>query len=500
MDDAIAPVDPAVAAHDPDLELDDIQGDILIGLQKKIECFLFFEIKNVIAFNDLFSRMLLGQVTPSTETLQNEAVLAHHKRRHLLPIVGLNIGFTAEGLRCLGVDTSAMDPAFHAGAMVRAKDLNDPTDAIGKPRTWKTEFVDDMIHAALLITGPSAHLVNSHADRAIATLGHSIAVIYRENGHVRPGRQDGHEHFGYLDGVSQPGIRGLTQRQNPDDPTQGLPGQDLLWPGTFVFGYPAQQSANAEQPGPEPAMAYPWMRNGAYMVFRRLNQLVPEFHTFATQQAVSMGVDPTLLEARLVGRWKSGAPLLLAPMQDDATLGGDELRNNDFSYSSDPQQRACPYAGHIRKAYPRDDLGDEGPIQIRRIRRSGIPFGPEVDETEASTKKERGLMFVCYQTSITEQFEFVQKSWCNDPAFVVGKKRPNGDPVQPGFDPLIGQANNNGDRTRRMDEPRPNYPVGNTRSVLVEQNDFIVPTAGAYLFMPSISALQSLLQPQPPGN
>ncbi|MEA2736902.1 MAG: hypothetical protein QOH05_209, partial [Acetobacteraceae bacterium] len=226
----------------------------------------------------------------------------------------------------------------------------------------------------------------------------------------------------------------------------------------------------------------------------RLNQLVPEFHAFATEQAVATGVDPTLLEARLVGRWKSGAPLLLAPLQDDVTLGNDVTRNNDFSYSSDPQQRACPYAGHIRKTYPRDDLGGEGPIQIRRIRRSGIPFGPEVDADETTTKKERGLMFVCYQTSITEQFEFVQKSWCNNPEFVFGKNRPGGGAVNPGFDPLIGQANNGGNRTRTMDEPVPNYPTGNTRSTLTEPKDFIVPTAGAYLFMPSISGLRTLLQ------
>ena len=103
-------------------------------------------------------------------------------------------------------------------------------------------------------------------------------------------------------------------------------------------------------------------------------------------------------------------------------------------------------------------------------------------------------MFVCYQTSIVEQFEFVQKSWCNNAEFAFGKKRPNGDSVKPGLDPLIGQANNNGDRSRHMDEPVPNYPTGNIRSELTEPKDFIVPTAGAYLFMPSISGLRTLLQ------
>ena len=364
MNDADAIPCPVIGALDPVLDLDDIQGDILIGLQKKAECFIFFGIEDVARFKDLFARMLLAHVTTSAVAQHNEAMLALNKKANgnLLRIVGLNVGFTSDGLRNFGLDTGNMDAAFHQGAAARAKDLNDPMDDGGNLPAWKSEFVGNDIHGVLLITGPSTKVVDAYADEAVGWLGTSVKVVYRETGHVRPGRQDGHEHFGYLDGVSQPGIRGLTRRQNPDDDTQGLPGQDLLWPGTFVFGYPAQQAASANQPGPAPAMALPWMRNGAYMVFRRLNQLVPEFHAFAAAQATAIGVDPTLFEARLVGRWKSGAPLLLAPLQDDAVLAGDALRNNDFSYSSDPQQRACPYAGHIRKAYPRDDLGDEGPV------------------------------------------------------------------------------------------------------------------------------------------
>ncbi len=76
------------------------------------------------------------------------------------------------------------------------------------------------------------------------------------------------------------------------------------------------------------------------MVFRRLRQLVPEFANFILDRAahvqgtdpngnvVTVGMDPVLLGARMVGRWKSGAPMALTPNQDDTTLGKDPIRKN----------------------------------------------------------------------------------------------------------------------------------------------------------------------------
>ena len=131
---------------------------------------------------------------------------------------------------------------------------------------------------------------------------------------------------------------------------------------------------------------------------------------------------PELLRARMVGRWKSGAPMELAPLHDNPALGGDEKRNNDFEFGDDPYQHKCPYAAHIRKVYPRDEL-NETEAQRHRIIRAGIPFGPEVAPGETTTKHERGLMFVCYQTSIERQFEYIQRN-ANDPNFVSGKNAP----------------------------------------------------------------------------
>ncbi len=309
---------------------------------------------------------------------------------------------------------------------------------------------------------------------------------------MRPGAQRGHEHFGFLDGISQPGIRGLTRPSKPIyRPNEGLAGQDLLWPGEFVFGYPGQHPDDPVKPGQPPPMAAPWMKNGSFMVFRRLEQKVPEFRRFVAERAARLGIDRELLAARMVGRWKSGAPLELAPLRDDPALGADDNRNNDFAYGDDPFQRKCPYAAHIRKVYPRDDTGNEAEAQRHRILRAGIPFGPEVEPGETTTRHSRGLMFVCYQTSIERQFEYIQRRYANNPGFVGGKTRPGGGAVTPGYDPIIGQAPGNG--PREMDEPYPNYPAGNRRTALAIPSEFVTLTAAAYFFMPSITALRTVL-------
>ena len=491
---------------DHQIDLDDVQADVLIGLQKKAENFVFFKVQDAATFKTRALATLVRHITTLSQALLAERMLAANKAANgpLLRVRGLNVGFTAEGLNVLGSSTSGLDDSFLAGASKQAPLLNDPVDDKGELSTWLPDFRVP-IHGVLLVTGESPEAADEHTDKIVGDLGDAIHEVHREQGVVRPGREDGHEHFGFKDGVSQPGVRSLTPRQNPDDPDQGLPGQDLIWPGQFVFGYSAQDPQDPTKEGPPRPLPFPWMRNGSYMVFRRLEQRVPEFDGYIDAQARALGVDPALLQARLIGRWKSGAPLLLAPMQDDLALGDDPNTNNDFVYSDDPQQRRCPYAGHIRKTYPRDDLGDalgskdkgEAAAQVRRILRAGIAFGPELDDAEKSsgqTAKDasRGLLFVCYQTSIVDQFEFIQKSWANNPDFVVGKTRPGtATVVQPGIDMIIGQTG--GDRSREMDEPLPNYPTGDLRSTLVAPKDFVVPTGGAYCFMPALHALQSVL-------
>ncbi|PZM10308.1 hypothetical protein CPY51_23415 [Rhizobium tubonense] len=490
------------------IDLGDIQGDILIGLQKDAQVFVFFKIDDIPTFKKKLTA--LRPLITSTKTvidrerqIGDAKAASNHSR---LPLFGCNVGFTYPGLGKLmgnpnfGDAAPTLDPSFKGGAKASAATLKDDTSV------WKVPFTNGSIDGVFLVTGPGLAGTRAHADAIIAELDDTVTILYDEHGQTRP--QRGHEHFGFLDGVSQPGVRGLTKRENPLDKEQGLPGQDLIHPGEFVFGYPGQVPPVAgggitkETIGDIVAPPFPWMLNGSYMVFRRLEQKVLTFRDFVETEAATLQMDSGMLAARMVGRWPSGAPLSLAPLQDDPALGGDKMANNDFEFEQDPFQRRCPYAAHIRKTYPRDDLNDapgipalageggEASVQTRRLRRAGIPFGPEVsDDDTLGAEQSRGLMFVCYQTSIVEQFEFVQQSWANNPDFVFGKVRPGpgGVAVHPGHDPIIGQAGG----PRHMDEPIPNYPIGSKHKTMDIPQQFIISTAAGYFFMPSLNALLS---------
>jgi Dyp-type peroxidase family len=357
-------------------------------------------------------------------------------------------------------------------------------------------------------------------DRINGLAGASWRILGPLEGKTREEKR-GHEHFGFLDGVSQPGVRGqidaafpshkfLTPSQNPKDPGQGKPGQDLLWPGEFVFGYPRQNPDDLDMPGKLADGGVPWLKNGSFMVFRRLKQLVPEFEAFCDDQATKLDTDAGLIAARMVGRWPSGAPLVMSPLEDNAALANDDLLVNAFEFTQDKGGRRCPFAAHIRKTYPRDDITPDGikhsegatefdqreaseaTTQTHRIIRAGIPFGNEVSEDERrarTTDQERGLMFVCYQTSIERQFEFIQKFWANSRAFPPAAGRDGSE------DPIIGQSSAPS-RERHFFGAKISYPDGRVGRGVSLPADFVVPTGGGYFFVPSIDTLGAVFAQQ----
>lgn len=117
------------------------------------------------------------------------------------------------------------------------------------------------------------------------------------------------------------------------------------------------------------------------------------------------------LDPRLSDRFPIGAPIVTTPLKDDPALGADPARNNNFKFTAG-NQSVCPFAAHIRKMNPRGDLSDNA-IQSHMVLRRGIPYGSEVSSEERAsntTRQERGLLFVCYQTSLTKGFSFLQQS------------------------------------------------------------------------------------------
>nr|7ANV_A Chain A, ancestral D-type dye decolorizing peroxidase [Geotrichum candidum] len=481
------------------LDLNNIQGDILGGLPKKTETYFFFKITDAAAFRKHL-KQLIPLITTTAQVQKDRKAIDEHKKSNqksgkppeLLPLAGVNIAFSHAGLKKLGInDDNLGDTAFKAGQLADAQNLGDPGTGNAGAKfvpDWDPAFKEKDIHGVILVAGDSHETVDKKLQEIEAIFGvggphASIHEVLTIQGDVRPGDEKGHEHFGFQDGISQPAVKGFDTNPNP--------GQAPVRPGVILVGRDGDSVANNARPS--------WAKDGSFLVFRKLQQLVPEFNKFLEENPIKLpgnNLTPEegseLLGARLVGRWKSGAPIDITPLQDDPELAKDPQRNNNFRFDhpfADEQdsQTRCPFAAHIRKTNPRADLEDASPtsVESRRIIRRGIPYGPEVTPEEKESKKtkhDRGLLFVCYQSNIENGFQFIQKSWANNPNFPPSK--PN--PVTPGFDPIIGQAANN-DGARTMSGTDPNNQA-NELSLPTEL--FVVPRGGEYFFSPSISALK----------
>jgi len=457
----------AEVTADPALDLDMIQGNVLAGFGSDFQALVF------VAFPTAATgRSWLSALSPSIASTRRVMVGAGEH-------TWLNVAFTHVGLAALGTPPNELrrfPNDFREGMRRRAEIIGDRgrNDA----RTWPAEY-RAQFHAVVLVGAANANdLAAALEGQHLLAANHGVAVAYVQHGAVRAD-EPGHEHFGFRDGISQPGIRGFTVAQNPLDPNQGVPGQDLLWPGEFVLGYPGQPGVGGgDAAGPITRSGPEWSANGSYLVMRRLRQDVAAFRMLLADAAARQGVTEDLAGARLVGRYKSGAPLSLTgedrrdPGASDRALLADDRINNFEFQEDDPDGELVPLSAHIRKVYPRDqptDDGGEEDTQTHRILRRGIPFGASLPAgatatdaaATASFPDDRGLLFMCYQSSIAQQFEFTQRRWANDPDFPRDGA---------GEDPVIGRM-----------------------------QSFVVTTGGEYFFQPSIAALLLLSAERTPA-
>ncbi|KAL0575177.1 dye-decolorizing heme-containing peroxidase [Marasmius crinis-equi] len=429
------------------LNLDDIQGDILIGMKKDKELFFFFNITDVATFKSKLKTDIHNRITSTTQLLDVATQ----------PITAVNIAFSQSGLNALGVTDNLQDSNFGGGQFKDARLLGDPGTG-----NWVPGFSGTGIHGVILLASDT----QSNIDNELKSIQSALD-------------------FGYMDGISQPAIQGFNGAP--------LPGQFVAKPGVILLGEDGDfQSQN------RPA----WTKSGSFLAFRQLKQRVPEFNKFLADHALSLpgltqqeNID--LLGARMVGRWKSGAPVDLAPLRDDPVLGADPQKNNDFTFdhpdlgsafSMSTNQTFCPFSAHIQKSRPRFSLVNPE-LPTIHIMRAGIPYGPEVTETEATSQTssddpslERGLAFVAYQSNLGNGFTFIQSSWVDNTFFPKGNV---------GVDPIIGSTNSgppgNAQRTITGLDPT------DFQKPMVLNEDFVVSRGGEYFFSPPISALISAL-------
>lgn len=284
-----------------------------------------------------------------------------------------------------------------------------------------------------------------------------VARIYRQE--IRS--SDGHEAFGYRDNISQPPVEGSgIPRSNTDE--------EPIKAGEFILGYPNEAGQIPLQPAPDELG-----RNGTYLVLRKLHQRVDVFEAYLREHAGDMGEE--LLAAKIMGRWRSGAPLALAPDHDNPGIGADPALNNTFGFNSADDERGfkCPLGSHIRRMNPRDSDIFGNPRRHRLIRREAS-YGPSETGDGNGADAERGMMFGAVCASIRGQFEFVQEEWVNSGIF-IGRRGER--------DPLVGANDGSGPFTI------PDRPI---RQRVQDLPSFVVTRGGEYFFMPSFTALRWL--------
>jgi Dyp-type peroxidase family len=374
----------------------------------------------------------------------------------------ITVAFTWNGLRALGVDEASLatfPDEFRQGMVARSEMLGDT--GANHPSNWADKTASADLHAIVILFARDAaerqRCEGEHG--ALLSKCQGVQVLSTLDVEATPPFEYAHDHFGYRDRLSQPVIDG-----SGDVPTPGSGAP--LKAGEFILGYP-------DEFGPGPALPQPEVlsRNGSFMAYRRLEEHVGRFREFLKQHGKTAD-EQELIAAKLMGRWRSGAPLTLAPERDDPALGADNQRNNDFNYKhEDPQGYAVPLGSHMRRMNPRDTAAN---MNRRRMIRRGATYGSHLPEGTPDDGKERGIAAFVICASLIRQFEFAQNVWINDRNFheLVNER-----------DPIIGTQ----DGTLEFKIPK--RPI---RRKITGLPAFTTVRGGAYFFLPGLKALRWL--------
>jgi Dyp-type peroxidase family len=374
----------------------------------------------------------------------------------------VTLAFTWNGLRALGVSEESLatfPDAFREGMASRAGILGDTGTAA--PEHWVGGLAGDDLHAIAILFSrtdeQNAKSIAAHDDLLARTDG--VRSLSYLDLNATPPFNYAHDHFGFRDRLSQPVMKG-----SGAEPTPGS--GDPLEPGEFILGYDDENGPVVDLPQPEVLS-----RNGSYLAYRRLEEHVEVFRDYLRENADTPEGEE-LLAAKFMGRWRSGAPLVLAPDKDDPELGADPMRNNDFNYKEeDPFGYACPLGAHARRLNPRDTAHY---MNRRRMIRRGATYGPALPDGAPDDGVDRGIAAFIICADLVRQFEFAQNVWINDKAFhELGNEH----------DPICGTQDGT------LDFTVPKRPI---RKVHKGLPSFTTMKGGAYFFLPGIRGIRYL--------
>jgi len=463
------------------LERADIQGLVLSGYAKapRARCFL-------IRFAGDGAKPWLGRILPRVTT---------GTRRERGAKAQLNVALSATGLRALGLPESSLvtfPREFVQGMADPERSLVLGDVGSQAPERWEFGGTERTRVDAVLLTYATD---DAELDELSAELEEDFErfglEVSEEDSYLPVDRR---EHFGFRDGISNVRLAGGFRLRNENPFDLRVP------PGEFVLGYLNAYGRFPESPrGPvrqgtrrmprltDARRAMDLGENGSFLVLRKLAQDVSGFRGYVAREGSTVfPQDPRGAErfaSLLVGRTPDGVPLARDPL-----LGRGTSDLNRFGYrEGDELTTRCPFGAHVRRANPRDGLGDDPAESLRHVRghrliRRGRLYGPPLAPGAADDRQARGILFLALCANLRRQFEFVQETWLNGAKFSgLTHER----------DPLVGSG-----RPLESSDGRETFSLqgeGMRRSCSLER--FVTMRGGAYLFLPGLRGLSYLAEP-----
>ena len=486
--------------------LADIQGFIASGYGHLSRAAYLF-----VQFHDAGqAQRWLRRLTPAITSARPWPIASNGEK--VKPPVTLNIAFSADGLAAVGLPPQVLCTfplEFQEGiaSPIRSKILGDTEES--DPVEWELGGTGKPpIHAVLLVHAASEAGLEAACRAQRSLLDDAAGGVVELPGSMQIGyRPDGdHEPFGFHDGIAQPSIAGITGDGVPTGEfILGYQNHYQIIPPTPVVPAELDRDARPASAGQPLSRVTAAARSRHQRLLRRVPQASagcrgvlavhetrsrPEHgrggrrshdlagvtlrRAMAQRRAAGSGARrrrssswrPRRLSVRRRPGWP-GLPARRAHPPDQPARRHQAVRDRSIAqHVRGPS--AAPSSARVRTGVVRSD--DPGRSHVWRGRTALLELA---DDGHA-----RGIHFFCVNASIRSQFEFVQQTWCNNPRF--GGLNDNKDPI-------LGD-NARTDRTSsHMTIPRRPFRL---RTAALPR--FVTVRAGAYLFMPSLTALRFL--------
>lgn len=437
----------------------DLQGNILKGHGRDYSVHLFLEFKT--EQTEVIKQWIENFAKSYVKSAKQQSDESVRYRN-----TGISGGLFANFLlSCKGYEALDIPPFLIPGNQpfrlgMKNRDVN---AMLGDPKveTWESGF-QKQLHALIILADDDCESLSQVVNKIIQELAEIAELVHRDDGFIlRNEAGQIIEHFGFVDGVSQPLYlkQDIIQAQKQDadfskwDPRASLEG------------------VLTKDPNGKTEDSY-----GSYLVYRKLEQNVKKFRENQQKLAEKLALNEELTGALMMGRFYDGTPVTNwdSPQENHP--------HNNFDYENDNAATKCPFHAHVRKMNPRSDTGkvvsspglDES-LRVERkhrIARRGVSYGSS-DLTHAP-EKDSGLLFLCFQADIENQFNFMQTRWANAANFVQANVGP---------DPLIGQPQGIQKWPKQW---------GGTETIEHGFELCVNMKGGEYFFAPSVSFLQSI--------